>query len=83
VPVRDHLAQWQVEYGVPSEDTLSAFEKYPVNGEIVNNVSRIANPSTTEHLTDGERWFAGEDDGGEDLVTIGLFLKPGDVVELS
>ena len=83
MPVRNHLRQWQDKHGGPSEDTLSAFEKYPVDGEIINNLSKITNASTTEPLTDGERWIAGEDDGGDDLVTIGLFLKPGDVVELS
>lgn len=39
--------------------------------------------SVVDEETEGDRWFAGEDDDGEDLITIGLFLKPGDVVELS
>jgi hypothetical protein len=52
-------------------------------GEIFNNVSRVSNASAVDDETEGERWFAGEDEDGEDLITIGLFLKPGDVVELS
>ncbi|KAF2996267.1 hypothetical protein E8E13_004668 [Curvularia kusanoi] len=83
LPVRAHLAKWQDEHGGPSEEVLSAFEKYPADGEIINNVSKISNASATDDQTEGERWFAGEADDGEDLVTIGLFLKPGDVVELS
>lgn len=68
---------------MPSEETLSAFEKHPANSEIYNNVSKVSNASAIEDETEGDRWFAGEDDDGEDLITIGLFLKPGDVVELS
>lgn len=82
-PVREHLERWQFEYGGPSEETLSAFERHPANGEVINNVSKVANPSAADDRTEGDRWFAGEDEDGEDLITIGLFLKPGDVVELS
>lgn len=46
-------------------------------------MSKVSNASAAEDETEGDRWFAGEDDDGEDLITIGLFLKPGDVVELS
>jgi hypothetical protein len=46
-------------------------------------VSKVSNASATDEETQGDRWFAGEEDDGEDLITIGLFLKPGDVVELS
>lgn len=83
IPIRNHLEKWQTQYGRPSEETLSAFEKHPANGEIYNNVSKVSNASATDDQTEGDRWFAGEDDDGEDLITIGLFLKPGDVVELS
>jgi hypothetical protein len=31
----------------------------------------------------GNEWDAGQEDEGEEVITIGLFLKPGDVVELS
>ncbi|KZM25768.1 Exoribonuclease II [Ascochyta rabiei] len=81
--VRSHLEQWQAQHGGPSEETLSAFEKHPANGEIYNNVSRVSSASAADDQTEGDRWFAGEEDDGEDLITIGLFLKPGDVVELS
>jgi hypothetical protein len=83
IPVRNHLGKWQDQYGRPSEETLSAFEKHPLAGEIYNNVSKVSNASAADDETKGDRWFAGEDDDGEDLITIGLFLKPGDVVELS
>ncbi|KAF3039770.1 hypothetical protein E8E12_008408 [Didymella heteroderae] len=83
IPVRNHLEKWQGQYGGPSEETLSAFEKHPLAGEIFNNVSKVSNASAADDETEGDRWFAGEDDDGEDLITIGLFLRPGDVVELS
>ncbi|KAF9690638.1 hypothetical protein EKO04_011370 [Ascochyta lentis] len=82
-PVRSHLGQWQAQYGGPSEETLSAFERHPANGDMYNNVSRVSSASPADDQTEGDRWFAGEEDDGEDLITIGLFLKPGDVVELS
>lgn len=81
-PVRSHLKKWQVQYGGPSEETLSAFERHPANGEMSNNFSKVSGASAVQDETEGERWFAGEEDDGEDLITIGLFLKPGDVVEL-
>lgn len=83
LPVRSHLEAWQAQYGGPSEETLSAFEKHPAHGDMYNNVSRVSSVSPADEQTEGDRWFAGEDDDGEDLITIGLFLKPGDVVELS
>lgn len=83
LPVRHHLEKWQLQYGGPTEETLSAFEKHPANGEIVNTFSKVSSASAVDEQTEGDRWFAGEDDEGEDLITIGLFLKPGDVVELS
>ncbi|KAH6639318.1 hypothetical protein C7974DRAFT_431916 [Boeremia exigua] len=83
LPVRDHLQKWQEQYGGPSEETLSAFQKHPANGDIMNSFSKVSSASAVEEQTEGDRWFAGEDDDGEDLITIGLFLKPGDVVELS
>lgn len=83
LPIRNHLGKWQAQYGGPSEETLSAFEKHPLAGEAFNNVSKISSASAADVQTQGDRWVAGEDDDGEDLVTIGLFLKPGDVVELS
>lgn len=83
LPVRDHLEKWQVQFGGPSKETLSAFEKHPANGEIFNNVSRVSSASPVADQTEGDRWVVGEDDDLEDLITIGLFLKPGDVVELS
>ncbi|KAJ4991237.1 mitochondrial protein cyt-4 [Stagonosporopsis vannaccii] len=81
--IRDHLEKWQVQYGGPSEETLSAFEKHPANGEILNRISKVSGASAVDDQSEGDRWFAGEDDDGEDLITIGLFLKPGDVVEFS
>jgi hypothetical protein len=83
LPIRNHLEKWQVEYGGPSEEVLAAFENHPANGEIFNHASKVSNASAVDDETDGDRWFAGEEDDGEDLITIGLFLKPGDVVELS
>ena len=83
IPVRNHLGKWQDQYGGPSEETLSAFEKHPLAGEVYNNVSKVSNAPAAEDEMEGDRWFAGEDDDGDGLITIDLFLKPGDVVELS
>jgi exoribonuclease R len=80
--IRSQLAQWQHEFGGPDEITLSAFENHPVHGEMENNMSKLSFSSKADE--DGEMDMEGHgDEEGESLITIGLFLKPGDVVELS
>ncbi|KAF1952929.1 RNB-domain-containing protein [Byssothecium circinans] len=84
VPIRDHLQAWQAEHGGIDEVTLSAFENHPAHGEdIENNLSKLSYSSKADEEDGKTDWEANEDNEEEELVTIGLFLKPGDVVELS
>jgi hypothetical protein len=81
-PLRDHLAQWQQQYGGPSEEVLSAFGDHPANGDLYNNISKLSSSFKSDQVEQDD-WNRMDDDDGEELITIGLFLKPGDVVELS
>ena len=84
-PVRDRLRAWQEEFGGPNETELGAFENYvpTIHGDDITNgmSSRLSfsGKSDEELHTSG----AEEDDESDDLITIGLFLKPGDIVEIS
>lgn len=82
VPLREHLLQWQRQYGKPSEEVLVAFERHPARGDTSNDISKscaIPMADDAQQL----QWSAFDDNENGDLITIGLFLKPGDVVELS
>jgi hypothetical protein len=74
--------QWQQQHGGPSEEVLSAFENHPANSDMHNGMSKLSASSKADEAATTEDWNAAEDDG-EELITIGLFLKPGDVVQLS
>lgn len=81
--VRTHLAQWQEDHGGPSEETLSAFGNHPLHDGIQNGLSKLATSSkAADDSTDARDWASTNDDEGDDMITIGLFMKPGDVVEL-
>ncbi len=61
---------------------MSAFDNYPARGSLQNNISKLSAASkVSEDARPDES--STEADQGDDLITIGLFLKPGDVVELS
>ncbi|KAI8932339.1 hypothetical protein NX059_010532 [Plenodomus lindquistii] len=83
LPLRQHLEQWEEQYSGPSLETLSAFENFPAREDIQNGLSKLSSgvksdeDATTNNLDDLD-----EDEDNE-LITIGLFLKPGDVVELT
>jgi hypothetical protein len=79
--IRSRLREWQHNFGGPDEIALSAFENHPVHDEMKNNLFKLSFSSKAdeEHEVGLE---ANEDDEGEEMITIGLFLKPGDVVEL-
>jgi hypothetical protein len=81
--LREHLQQWQAQHGGPTEETLSAFENHPANADIYNRVSKLNSATKADEDVAIEQWDAPEEDDGDELITIGLFLKPGDVVELS
>lgn len=83
-PVRERLKLWQEELGGPNDNDLRAFENYQSRDDISNGMASTMTfgAKSDEELWDTEREDAGEGDG-EELITIGLFLKPGDVVEIS
>jgi hypothetical protein len=83
LPIREHLEQWQHQYGGPTEEVLSAFENYPGHNDIQNGLSKLSSGFKADEDANASEWDGGLDDEGEELITIGLFLKPGDVVELS
>ncbi|USP76229.1 mitochondrial protein cyt-4 [Curvularia clavata] len=81
--IRDHLAKWQDLYGAPTEETLTAFQNYYDRDNFQNALSKLSSSNKSdEDVTASER-NALEEDENDDLITIGLFLRPGDVVELS
>lgn len=82
LPLRDHLVQWQQHYGAPGEEVLSAFQNHPGHRDVHNGMSKLDSAVRSDEDVDAEEWNE-IDDEGEDLITIGLFLKPGDVVELA
>jgi hypothetical protein len=71
-----------VQYGAPSEDTLAAFERHPARSDIQNGVSKLSNNVKAGEDAPAARDISEQYDG-EEVITIGLFLKCGDVVELS
>jgi hypothetical protein len=87
LPVREHLEQWQQLYGGPSDDVLAAFQNYSSRDGIQNSWFKLSSGFKSDENLDSTAWEDAEKDAGEDageeLITIGLFLKPGDVVELS
>jgi hypothetical protein len=46
-------------------------------------MSKLNSAFKSDEVVDTEDWNAMDENEGEELITIGLFLKPGDVVELS
>lgn len=51
--------------------------------EVLNGLSKLAPSSKADEDTKKSEWDGAEEAEEDDLITIGLFLKPGDVVELS
>ncbi|KAL6704459.1 3'-5' RNA exonuclease complex component [Coniothyrium glycines] len=83
IPFRLHLEKWQAEYGGPSEETLLAFQNHPALDEIGNDISKLSTGLKADQALNQTEWeYDVEDDGEEELMTLGLFLKPGDVVQL-
>ncbi|KAF2027733.1 RNB-domain-containing protein [Setomelanomma holmii] len=83
LPLREHLQQWQQDYGGPTEEVLSAFGNHPANQDVHNGMSKLSSGSKADEDVESESWDNVDHDDGEELITIGHFLKPGDVVELS
>ena len=85
LPIRQHLEKWQEQHGAPSEDTLVAFERHPARSDIQNGVSKLHQSVQAGENEPVAEWPAAEEeeDRDDEVITIGLFLKPGDVVELS
>jgi hypothetical protein len=85
LPLREHLGQWQAQHGGPTEEVLSAFERHPAHEDenVHNGMSKLNSGFKADEDMNEQQWDATEHHEGEELITIGLFLKPGDVVELS
>lgn len=67
---------------------MSAFGNHPARQDvqIQNRLSNLLPPSNAFETAKTSDWNGEEkgiDDDAEDMITIGLFLKPGDVVELT
>jgi hypothetical protein len=83
-PIRDRLKLWQHEFGGPNEDDLRAFQNYQQRDEISNGMaSHLSFGAKSDEDLRGSEFEDKVDEDGDDLITIGLFLKPGDVVEIS
>ncbi|KAJ4352130.1 3'-5' RNA exonuclease complex component [Didymosphaeria variabile] len=80
---RQRLEQWNEQFGGPDELALSAFENHPAHGDIQNNLAKLSYGSKADEDLEGNGQMRDHEDEDDELVTIGLFLKPGDVVELS
>ncbi|KAH7377268.1 hypothetical protein BKA66DRAFT_156529 [Pyrenochaeta sp. MPI-SDFR-AT-0127] len=83
LPIRKHLEEWQQQFGGPTEEVLLAFERHPGREDIQNGLSKLSSGVKADENTNTNEWAKAEADEDEGLITIGLFLKPGDVVELS
>jgi hypothetical protein len=85
LPVREHLRAWQQENSRLDPVILDAFENHPAHGEehIQNHLSKLSFEAKADEADIDNGFRIREDDEDEELVTIGLFLNPGDVVELS
>ncbi|KAF1846326.1 RNB-domain-containing protein [Cucurbitaria berberidis CBS 394.84] len=83
LPIRQHLVQWQQQFSSPTEEILSAFQNHPACGDMQNGISKLSSGYKADEDSETNEWDGGEGDEGEELITIGLFLRPGDVVELS
>lgn len=80
---RQQLELWNEKFGGPDEATLSAFENHPAHGGIRNNLANLSFGSKADEDQEANEYDPEDGDDGDEVITIGLFLKPGDVVELS
>ncbi|CAN9223647.1 unnamed protein product [Alternaria alternata] len=83
VPVREHLERWQHQFGGPTEEILTAFENHPARNNTQNGLSKLSSALKADQDAKESEWDVAEEDEAEEVITIGLFLKPGDVVELT
>jgi hypothetical protein len=86
-PIRDHLQQWELDNGGPDDITLNVYANHPAHDKhrITNVLSTLSpsNPKSADQSSPEHDSGEHNDPYQDDLVTVGLFLKPGDVVELS
>jgi hypothetical protein len=80
---RQQLEQWNKTFGGPDELVLSAFENHPAHGDIQNNMAKLSFGSKADEDLEGDEQMRDDEEEGDEIVTIGLFLSPGDVVELA
>ena len=79
LPIREQLRQWQELYGSPNEDILQfAFQNPSARpDDIQNEITKLSNNGRSGQDIDEYDL----DDDADELMTVSLFLKPGDVVE--
>ncbi|KAF2852511.1 RNB-domain-containing protein [Plenodomus tracheiphilus IPT5] len=84
LPFKHYLKQWaeEQEQKGHSAETLSAFENFPTHQDVQNGLSKLSPMAKADQHDDTTAWENTEEDEVDELITIGLFLKPGDVVEL-
>lgn len=80
---RQHLEEWNLNFGGPDELELSAFEKHPSRRDIQNTMAKLSFASKADEDVEADDQMRADENDDDELVTIGLFLSPGDVVELS
>jgi hypothetical protein len=62
---------------------LVAFANHPGRSDTQNGLSKLSSAFKADQDAKESEWDVAQEDEGEEVITIGLFLKPGDVVELS
>ncbi|KAF2748515.1 RNB-domain-containing protein [Sporormia fimetaria CBS 119925] len=84
-PIRDRLKLWQQELGGPNEEDLRAFQKHPLyrDSDVSNELSSNSRDGKSDEDLAADEQDDEDDILASDIVTLALFLKPGDVVEIS
>ncbi|CBX91434.1 hypothetical protein LEMA_P069420.1 [Plenodomus lingam JN3] len=82
-PFREQLEQWDRRWGGPSPEIVSAFERFTISDDIQNEFTQLSSGIKSDQHAERNHWEETGETEEDELITIGLFLKPGDVVELS
>ncbi|CAI6334687.1 unnamed protein product [Periconia digitata] len=85
LPIRDHLRRWDIENGGPDEAVLDVFENHPAseNTGISNEMSQKLSSAKASDEPSDQSTTRDQEQDYSDVLTITLFLNPGDVVELA
>ena len=83
IPLRMHLERWDKQFGGLSDEALASFANFPTRLDTQNTLSRESPVESADEQPATDESDCGGEDELDDLMTVGLFLNPGDVVELS